>query len=92
MLDRPYRHYSTTELRELSGDFVSSQLQLEDQRADYVKRVCADDDDLRQLDILINGLSHQRASIEQELVIRHRDGAAVDASGRRAVTRRRETR
>jgi hypothetical protein len=51
-------------LRELTVDLVSSQVQLDDQRADHVKRAGSDDDDIRQLDALIKDLAtNSRPSI-----------------------------
>jgi len=88
MVDRPYHDYSTSALRELSRDLASSQLQLEDQRTDYVKRRGSDDDDLRQLEVLISTLGHQLAAVDQELVTRDRETAAAAAGERRGVTRR----
>jgi len=87
MVDRPYHDYSTSALCELSTDLASSQAQLEDQRADYVKRVGSYNDSLRQLDALISNLGYNLAAIDQELVIRHRERRAA-ASAHRGVTQR----
>jgi len=88
MVDRPYHDYSTSALRELSRDLVSSQVQLEDQRTDHVKLPGSDDDDLRQLEVLIDNLGHQLAAMDQELVRRDRETALAAAGGHRSVTRR----
>ena len=80
MVDRPYHHYSKSALRELTVDLVSSQVQLEDKRADHVKRAGSDDDDIRQLDVLIKDLAHQFAAADYELVTRGRDRAEANAS------------
>lgn len=86
MVNRPYHDYSTSALRELSRDLASSQAQLEDQRADCLKRAGSDHDDLRQFDALINDFGHQLAAIDQEFVTRQRERAVVAASGHRGVT------
>ena len=88
MVDRPYHDYSTSALRELSRDLASSQEQLEDQRADFGKRSGSDDDDLRQLDVLIDKLGHQLAAVDQELATRSREAAVAAAHGPRGVNRR----
>ena len=87
MVDRPYHEYSTNALREMSRDLASSQLQLEDQRADYVKPGGSDDDDLRQFDTLINTLGDQLAAVEQELATRHRETTAAVAGRHRGEIR-----
>lgn len=88
MVDRPYHDYSTSALRELSMDLVCSQVQLEDQRADYGKLAGSDDHDLRQLDVLIKNLGHQLVAVDHELVTRDRETAAANASGHCAIPRR----
>lgn len=88
MVDRPYHDYSTSALRELSMDLVCSQVQLEDQRADYGKLAGSDDDDLRQLDVLIKNLGHQLVAVDHELVTRDRETAGANASGHCAIPRR----
>lgn len=88
MVDRPYHHYSTSALRELTVDIASSQVQLEDQRADYVKRAGSDDDDLRRLDVLIKDLGDQFAAVDHELVTRKRERQAANASGHGGTPRR----
>lgn len=87
MVDRPYHDYSTNALRELSRDLALSQIQLEDQRADYVKPGGSDNDDLRQFDALINKLGDQLAAVDQELVTRDRETTAAAAGGHRGQTR-----
>ena len=89
MVVRPYHDYSISALRELSGDLTASRVQLQDQRADYVKRPGSEDDDLRQLEALINSLGDQLAAVDQELVVRHQDTTAAAARGHRDFTRRR---
>jgi len=88
MVDRPYHDYSTSALRELSIDLASSQVLLEDQRADCVKGTCCVDDDLREFDVLINDLGDQLAAVSQELVTRHREREAAGVSAHRGVTTR----
>jgi hypothetical protein len=88
MVHRPFHGYSTSALRELSRDLGSSQAQLEDQRADYVKRAGSDYDDLRELDALITSLSNQILAVDQEVVSRRRERAAIPPSGYRGVTQR----
>jgi hypothetical protein len=88
MADRPYHDYSTSALRELTMDLLASQVELEDQRADYVKRAGLDDDDLRQVDGLIEDLGHQLAAVHHELATRERDRPAANASGQRVIPTR----
>jgi hypothetical protein len=88
MVDRPYHDYSTSALRELSMDLVSSQVQLEDQRADYGKLADSDGDNLRQLDVLIKNLGHQLVAVDHELVTRDQETPATNASGQCAIPRR----
>ena len=83
MVHRPYHHYATSTLRELSRDLAASHAQLEDQRADYAKPPGSDDDDSRQFDVLINNLGDQIAAIDQELVTRQRETTAFPSSRHR---------
>ena len=87
MVDRPYHDYATNALRELSRDLVSSQIQLEDQRADYVMPGGSDADDLRQLDALVNQLVNQLAAVDRELVTRRRETVAAAPGRHRGQTR-----
>jgi hypothetical protein len=88
MVPRSYHDYSTNALRELSCDLNVSQVQLQDQRADYVKRPGSEDAALRQVEVLINNLGDQRAAVDRELVARHREATAAAALGHRDVARR----
>ena len=81
MVNRPYHDYSTSALRELAVDLAASQAQIEDQRADYLKRAGSDDDDIRQLDVLIEDLDDRLAAVDRELVTRDRVRAAANSSG-----------
>ena len=83
MVHKPYHHYATSTLRELSRDLAASRAQLEEQRADDLKRAGSDAGDSRQVDILINNLGDQIAAIDQELVTRERERTAVSLGGHR---------
>ena len=87
MVHRPYHHYATSTLRELSRDLAASHAQLEDQRADYAKPPGSDDDDSRQFDVLITDLGNQIAAIDQELVTRQQETTAGSSRGHRGEAR-----
>lgn len=86
MVVRPYHDYSTSALRELSRDLASSQVQVKDQRADYLRRGGSHDDDLRELDALIGDLGDQLAAVDRELGSRQRDRTTATAGRQRGVT------
>jgi hypothetical protein len=85
MVHRPYHDYSAAALRDLSRDLASSQAQLEDQRADWVKRAGPENEDLRELDVLVSDLGNHLAAVDQELATRRRERAASAVSGHRGA-------